>query len=77
VTLSYLGAIPYDDNLRRAVRSQRTVVQAFPRSRSAQAFKNLAKKIGAWPSPGGANGQVQFFVERLIQYSSEFREMML
>ena len=77
VTVGYMGAIPYDDYLRRAVRSQRTVVQAFPRSRSAQAFKNLAKKVQAWPSPGGANGQVQFFVERLIQYSSEFGEMVL
>lgn len=77
VTLSFLGAIPYDDALRKAVRAQRTVVEAFPRSRVTQAFRNLAKKIDTWPQPTGANGQVQFFVERLIQYSSEFGEMVL
>ncbi len=77
VTLSFLGAIPYDDALRKAVRSQRTVVEAFPRSRVSQAFRNLAKRIDTWPQPNGANGQVQFFVERLIQYSSEFGEMVL
>ncbi len=77
VTLSFLGSIPYDDSLRKAVKTQRPVVQAFPRSRVAQAFRNLAKKIETWPQPGGANGQVQFFVERLIKYSSDYGEMVL
>jgi flagellar biosynthesis protein FlhG len=77
VTLSFLGAIPYDDALRKAVRAQRTVVESYPRSRVTQAFRNLAKRIDTWPQPQGANGQVQFFVERLIQYSSELGEMAL
>jgi len=77
VTLGFMGAVPYDDYLRKAVRAQRPVVQAFPRSRVAQVFRNLAKKIETWPQPGGANGQVQFFVERLIKYSSDYGEMVL
>lgn len=77
VMLSYMGAIPYDDSLRRAVRAQRPVVQAFPRSRVAQGFRNLAKKVESWPQPRGASGQVQFFVERLIQFSSEYGEVPL
>jgi flagellar biosynthesis protein FlhG len=77
VTLGFMGAIPFDDSLRKAVRAQRPVVQAFPRSRVAQVFRNLAKKIETWPQPDGANGQVQFFVERLIKYSSDFGEMVL
>ncbi len=77
VTLGFMGAVPFDDSLRKAVRSQRPVVQAFPRSRVAQIFRNLAKKIDTWPQPGGANGQVQFFVERLIKYSSDYGEMVL
>jgi flagellar biosynthesis protein FlhG len=75
VAMSFMGAVPYDDNLRKAVRAQRPVVQAYPRSRSAQAFKSLAKKLDAWPAPGGANGQIQFFVERIIQYSGDSGEM--
>jgi len=77
VMLSYMGAIPYDDSLRKAVRAQRPVVQAFPRSRVAQGFRNLAKKVESWPQPRGASGQVQFFVERLIQFSSEYGEVPL
>lgn len=70
VMLTYMGSIPYDEALRKAVRSQKTVVQAFPRSRITQIFKNLAKKADNWPVPEGASGHLQFFVERLIQYSS-------
>ena len=77
VTLGFMGAVPYGDSLRKAVKSQRPVVQAFPRSRVAQVFRNLAKKIETWPQPGGANGQVQFFVERLIKYSSDYGEIVL
>jgi len=77
VTLGFMGAIPFDESLRKAVRTQRPVVQAFPRSRVSQVFRSLAKKIETWPQPQGANGQVQFFVERLIKYSSDYGEMVL
>ncbi len=65
-TLSYFGAVPYDDNLRRAVKKQRPVVDVFPRSRAAMAFKNLARVADRWPRPSGAGGHLEFFVERLI-----------
>jgi len=71
VTLDYIGVIPHDEYLRKAVRKQRAVVQAFPRSRSATAFRNLAQKIDGWPVPSAANGHLEFFVERLIQSRRE------
>ena len=71
VMLSFMGSIPYDDSLRKAVRGQKPVVKAFPRSRVAQAFKNLAKKADNWPVPAGASGHLQFFVERLVQFASQ------
>ena len=77
VMLSFMGALPYDDNLRKAVRTQKPVVKAFPRSRAAQGFRSLARKVDAWPQPTGASGQVQFFVERLIQFTSEYGEVPL
>ncbi len=74
VMLSYMGSIPYDESLLKAVRAQKPVVHAYPRSRIAQTFKNLAKKADNWPVPGGVTGHLQFFVERLIQYSSQSGE---
>lgn len=75
VTLSFMGAIPYDDNFKKAIKSQKPVITAFPRSKAAQAFKNLARKVDTWPLPQGANGQMQFFVERLVEYSSGYGEI--
>jgi flagellar biosynthesis protein FlhG len=75
VMLSYMGSIPYDEQLRKAVKSQRPVVEAYPRSRAAQAFKNLAKRADNWPVPTGVSGDLQFFVERLIQFSSQYGEV--
>ncbi|MEJ2646459.1 MAG: MinD/ParA family protein [Gammaproteobacteria bacterium] len=76
VTLEYLGAVPHDEYLRKAVQKQRSVVAAYPRSRAAMAFKNLAQKADRWPVPTGAGGHLEFFVERLIQSSCGEMEML-
>ncbi len=71
VSLQFAGAIPMDDFLRKAVQKQSPVVEAFPQSKSALAFKNLARKIDLWPIKARAGGYLEFFVERMIQYGSE------
>ncbi len=77
VMLNYIGGIPYDESLRKAIKNQKPVVHAFPRSQAAQTLKNLAKKADNWPVPDGASGHLQFFVERLVKYSSEKEGMHL
>jgi flagellar biosynthesis protein FlhG len=67
VTLSYFGSVPHDEWLRRAVRRQKAVVDAYPNSPSAAAFAGLAKKAMSWGPPQGARGNLEFFVERLVQ----------
>lgn len=66
VSLDYVGAIPLDDSLRRAVQRQRTVCEVLPRSRAANAYRELAEKVDAWPLPANPRGHLEFFVERLI-----------
>lgn len=66
VLLSYAGAIPFDDFVRRAAQKGRTVYEAYPRSKSAQAYQLLAQRVSRWPFPGGPNGRVEFFVDRLL-----------
>ena len=67
VTLDFMGTVPYDEYLRKALKKQKAVIDAYPRSKSAMAFKNLAKKADNWPIPNSAGGHLEFFVERLIQ----------
>ncbi len=66
-TLQYVGAVPWDDNLRRAVQRQSAVCEAFPRAKSALAFRAIAEKVDGWPLPANPRGHVEFFVERLIR----------
>ena len=66
ISLDYMGAIPYDERLRKAIQMQRAVVDAYPASKSGQAFKKLAAAADRWPVPGEASGRLEFFVERLI-----------
>lgn len=74
VTLSYYGVLPYDEYLRKSIQRQKAVIEAFPRSKAAIAFKNLAQKADKWPMPGKASGDLEFFVERLIRASQANRE---
>ena len=70
VSLDFLGAVPFDTYLRKAVKKQTAVTLSYPRSPSAQAFKMIAQKINKWPMPKRAGGHLEFFVERLINAGS-------
>ena len=70
VSLDYVGAIPFDDSLRRAVQRQRPLLEVFPRSRAAQAYAALAEKVDGWALPGSPRGHLEFFIEQLIALQS-------
>jgi flagellar biosynthesis protein FlhG len=67
VVLDYAGEIPEDECMRRAVRGQRPVVELYPSSPAGRAFKKLATRADTWPVPKGPRGNLEFFVERLVQ----------
>jgi len=71
VQLDFTGMVPYDDFLKKSVQRQKAVIDAYPRSKSALAFKRLSAKADKWPIQGNAGGHVEFFLERLIQASQE------
>ncbi|MCF6325184.1 MAG: MinD/ParA family protein [Gammaproteobacteria bacterium] len=70
-TLDYMGAVPYDDYLRKAIQKQRSVIDAYPRSKASIAFKKLAQKTDQWPTPDSASGYLEFFVERLFKSTND------
>lgn len=70
VTLQYLGAVPYDEMVRKAVQKQRAVYDAFPGAKSSLAFKAMAQCIDSWPLPSSPRGHLEFFVERLVKSPS-------
>jgi flagellar biosynthesis protein FlhG len=70
VTLNYMGSIPFDENARKAIKRQKVLVEAYPRSPASIALKSLAKKIQQWPIPNDASGKIEFFMERLVTKAS-------
>lgn len=67
VLLEYAGAVPDDEHVRRAIRVQRPVLDAYPGSPAGRAFKKLAACADTWPVPDGPRGNLEFFVERLVR----------
>lgn len=67
VALQYVGAVPFDEAVRKSVQKQRAVFEAFPRCKASLAIRAIAQKVDAWPLPANPRGHLEFFVERLVQ----------
>lgn len=74
VALQYVGAVPYDETVRKAIQKQRAVYDAYPRAKSSLAFKAIAQKVDTWPLPATPRGHLEFFVERLIRPAADTYE---
>ncbi len=66
VSLDFVGEIPEDSALQRSVQAQRPVIELYPGSPAAHAFRRLAHTASRWPLPIGPSGQLEFFFERLL-----------
>lgn len=65
-SLQYLGHVPFDENVRKAVQKRQPLMQYAPRSKAASAIRVMAQKIDQWPVQGSARGHLEFFLERLL-----------
>lgn len=70
VSVNYLGSIPEDNYLRKAVKRQVTVSSAYPRSRASEAFREIAKKLINTKNSSQSTGNLEFFVEKLVGYNT-------
>jgi flagellar biosynthesis protein FlhG len=66
VALELVAVIPFDENVRKSVRKQKAIVEAFPTSPAAMAIRRLAKKAIEWPIPNQPGGHLEFFLEQLV-----------
>jgi len=66
VVLEYAGEIPDDENVAKAVRAQKTVVEAYPGGATARAYKRLAQSAQAWDAPQAPAGGLEFYFERMV-----------
>jgi flagellar biosynthesis protein FlhG len=66
-TIKYLGCVGADDIVQQAQRKYRTVIDFAPSSRAASDLRRLAQALEKLPPLQEPGGQMQFFMERMLQ----------
>ncbi len=66
ISLEYLGFIPRDGNLEKAVRQQSAVIERYPESASSKGFYELADKLLGTSAGVAQDGNIKFFWQKLI-----------
>lgn len=66
VALELVAIIPFDENVRKSVRKQKAIVEAYPNSPASVAIRSLARQAADWPVPAQPGGHLEFFLEQLI-----------
>jgi len=67
--LSFLGHIPRDENLQRALMAQRPVVDLYPRTPSSRALESICDRLLAATPQTDLNGGLKFLWQRLLRES--------
>lgn len=70
-SLELVSCVPMDNNIRMAVRKRQVIVDAFPKSPAALAFRALAVRALTWAIPYRPEGHLEFFIENLVKRSVE------
>ncbi|MEJ2069968.1 MAG: MinD/ParA family protein [Syntrophobacterales bacterium] len=68
ISLEYLGFIPYDEAIPKAVLKQQPVLTLFPRAMVSRSFNSLAKRLWDLSAPPRMGSNIKFFWRRLLQY---------
>ncbi len=67
ISLDYLGYLPYDENVKQAIRAQRSFMDMFPNKFISKCVNEIAKKIMSQPEK--IKGSLQFFIGNLLSAS--------
>lgn len=66
ISIDYLGHIPYDENMIKAVMRQRVVLDLYPKSPASRSFLKLAAKVKESVPKMELKGNMQLFFKRLV-----------
>ncbi len=68
ISLEYLGFIPFDESVSKAVMRQQPVLTLYPAAPASKSFIRLARHLRKLPPTGGIDGSIKFFWRRLLGY---------
>jgi flagellar biosynthesis protein FlhG len=64
ISLDYIGYIPFDISVQKAVKAQRALIDIYPNSIASKQFAEIATKFS--DSRSGVKGSLQFFIGNLL-----------
>jgi flagellar biosynthesis protein FlhG len=64
ISLDYIGYIPFDPSVQKAVQAQRALVDLYPDSKASRHFEEMASKFS--DPEKGVKGSLQFFIGNLL-----------
>jgi flagellar biosynthesis protein FlhG len=67
IKLEYLGFIPHDDAIPKAVMRQQPVITLYPQSPASKSFTQIAERLWQAPPRDGMAGNLRFFWRRLAE----------
>jgi flagellar biosynthesis protein FlhG len=70
IMIDYVGFVPIDENMKRAVKSRGTVLKLYPDSASSLKIRSIADAILEAPRRPDADGNIKFFLKRFLNYKS-------
>jgi len=68
ISLEYLGYIPHDDAVPKAVLKQQPFLTLFPKARVSRSITQIAQRLWETPGPEEVDGNIKFFWRRLLQF---------
>jgi flagellar biosynthesis protein FlhG len=68
VVVEYVGYIPSDDLMKKAIHKRRTVIDMYPGAESSQMITKIADDLKEWPQRHDCEGNIKFFLQRYIDY---------
>ncbi|MBI5634176.1 MAG: MinD/ParA family protein [Nitrospirae bacterium] len=67
LSLDYLGFMPYDESVPKAVRQQKAFVDAYPNCKAAEHLRVIAAKLMEEESPNRLKGSLQLFLGNILK----------
>ena len=68
VVIEYVGYIPNDEYVKKAVRKRKPVLELYPSSDSSKTIMKMAKSLLEWSRRTDTDGNLKFFLKRYIDY---------
>lgn len=66
VSLEYLGFIPFDETVSKAVMRQQPVLTLYPEAPASKSFVRIARRLQESPPERGTDGNIKFFWRQLL-----------